>query len=122
MRLLEIHIEVINFERSIDLYMSLIDYVKIDIFDSGNTVALILQDGTAFGIWKKGTRGMFNGGGGSHVHFGFQIEPEKYQEYKQRILDAGLEPLEHVWPEGEKSVYFYDHDGHLGEFMTCDWN
>jgi hypothetical protein len=29
--------------------------------------------------------------------------------------------LEYVWPSGHRSVYFFDYDGHQGEFMTTDW-
>lgn len=121
MRLLEAHIEVADVGKSVDLYKKLLDYNKIDSWDDGNATAFVLDGGEAFGIWAKGKRGIHGGQGGSHVHFAFQIFPDAYDTYVKRVQDAGLEPLHHVWPDGQRSVYFFDYDGHQGEFMTVDW-
>lgn len=82
---------------------------------------MLLNDGSAFGCWKIGTTGIHNGRGGQHVHFAFQIDPAEYEHYVDLIKSSGLEPLEHVWETGDKSVYFFDDDGHQGEFITADW-
>ncbi len=119
--MLEIHIEVADINRSKDLYSKLLNHKKIDSWDDNTACAFVLEDGTAFGLWTKGKRGIHNGQGGTHVHFAFQISPEEYSHYHQLIKNCGLDPLEHTWPNGQKSVYFFDYDGNQGEFMTCDW-
>ncbi|MCB9965076.1 MAG: hypothetical protein H6855_03240 [Rhodospirillales bacterium] len=121
MRLIETHIEVINVEKSLALYQKLIPHRNCLRWADGNVGALVLEDGSAFGIWKKGHRGIHDGQGGNHVHFAFQIKLEDYTNYKNKILDAGLTPLEYEWDTGYKSVYFFDYDGHQGEFITADW-
>ncbi len=121
MRLLEAHIEVEDVEKSLELYKKLIPHNQFDSWDNGTAAALILDDGAAFGLWKKGKIGILGGQGGRHVHFAFQIKPEEYDHYVVKIKDAGLEPLEYDWGQGYKSVYFFDYDGHQGEFMTKDW-
>ncbi len=121
MRMLEFHIEVADVEAALEFYQQLLPYEKITRWGDGSAVALVMPDGAAFGIWKKGKIGLFDGRGGAHLHFAFQIEPDEYEHYKQRLLDLGHSPEEHVWPSGQRSLYFFDDDGHQGEFMTCDW-
>lgn len=121
MRIVEFHIEVADVDRSFDFYKHLLPYRKVIRWNEGQAGALLLDDGTAFGIWKQGTVGIHEGRAGAHVHFAFQIKPEEYDSYKTKIIDLGLEPREHTWPSGHKSVYFFDPDGHQGEFMTGDW-
>ena len=121
MRLLEVHLEVVNLERSLALYSALIPHVEISHWKDRSAVALILEDGSAFGLWGKGKLGIYEGRGGEHVHFAFQIRSDEYDACKSRIESAGLTPLEHQWSEGHRSVYFFDYDGHQGEFMTADW-
>lgn len=121
MRLVEIHLEVDDIEKSLALYARLIPHHDIKRWKDGSAVALVLADGSALGLWKKGIFGIHRGQGGQHVHFAFQISLDEYDHYKTLIEKAGLEPLEHVWPGGHKSVYFFDHDGHQGEFITTDW-
>ena len=121
MRLIETHIEVEDIEKSLKLYTTILPHKHIEQWADGNVAALIFEDGSAFGIWKKGQRGIHNGQGGQHVHFAFQIETNQYDIYKQKIINAGLEPLEHVWETGDKSVYFFDYDDNQGEFITADW-
>ena len=122
MRFLEVHLEVDNLERSVELYSKIIPHKRIKHWSNGTAVALILNDDSAFGLWVSGTLGVHNGRGGVHVHFAFQIKHEEYESYKTTIVDAGLIPLEHTWPDGNKSIYFFDYDGHQGEFMTKDWS
>lgn len=122
MRILEIHIEVEDVQRSFNMYSQLIPHSKVIWWDERDAVAMVLEDGSAFGLWKKGKKGIHSGRAGQHVHFAFQIAPSEYDEYKRKIESLGLTPLEHTWPRGAKSVYFFDSDGHQGEFMTTDWS
>ena len=121
MRILELHIEVEDVQRSLAFYKQLIPHEKVGTWDDGTAAAIVLKDGTAFGLWKKGKSGLYDGRGGEHLHFAFQIEPEEYEEYKQRLEKAGVKVIEHTWPNGNRSLYFFDPDGHQGEFMTVDW-
>ncbi len=121
MRMLEFHIETDNVDRAFEFYKKLLPYKKELRWSDGNAGALVLPDGSAFGIWKTGHSGVYDGRGGAHLHFAFQIDPDQYAACKQKLLDLGLSPEEHNWPSGHKSLYFFDPDGHQGEFMTCDW-
>lgn len=121
MRILEIHLEVADVNRSLAFYSELIPHSKIDSWDEGTASAIILQDGAALGIWLKGKRGIHNGRGGEHVHFAFQIRPDEYQSYKLKLESLGVTVQEHLWPSGHQSIYFFDFDGHQGEFMTGNW-
>lgn len=121
MRILEIHLEVTDLEKSLDLYSKLIPHKKITRWKDGSAAAIVLHDGTAFGLWKKGKQGIHNGRGGVHVHFAFQIDSDELGKYRQLLLGCGLKPLDYDWPNGTKSIYFFDYDGHQGEFMTGDW-
>lgn len=119
--MLEFHIEVHDVERSFAFYRELLPYKKELRWSDGQAGALVLADGSAFGIWKNGKRGLYDGRGGAHLHFAFQIKPDEYEAVVRKLTGMGLDPVEHTWPSGERSVYFFDPDGHQGEFMTCDW-
>lgn len=121
MRMLEIHLEVSNIEKSLELYKKLIPFKSISHWEDGSAVALVLVDGSAFGLWKENKLGIHNGRGAKHIHYAFEIKPEEYEVYKTKIIDAGLKPLEYTWDDGHKSVYFFDFDNHQGEFMTRSW-
>lgn len=115
------HIEVADIEKSLELYSQLLTYSKVIWWEDKQAVALVLEDGSAFGIWKGGKTGIHGGRAGAHLHFAFQIEPEQYDECKSRIEAAGLRSLEHEWRGGQRSLYFFDYDGNQGEFMTTNW-
>lgn len=121
MHILEIHLEVSDLEKSLALYSKLIPFKEIEHWDDKKAAALVLENGSAFGLWLKGKIGIHGGRGGEHVHFAFRIKPEEYDRYVDLIRLSGLEPLEHSWPQGGRSVYFFDYDGNQGEFMTIDW-
>ena len=121
MKILEIHLEVEDLERSFNLYSKLIPHKRVEYWEDKSAVAFVLENGTAFGLWKKGKRGIHNGQGGRNVHYAFQIESNELEQYKELLISLGLEPLEHDWNDGRKSIYFFDPDGHQGEFMTGDW-
>ncbi|MCM2272858.1 MAG: VOC family protein [candidate division Zixibacteria bacterium] len=121
MRFLELHIEVADLARAEQFYTTLLPHAKVTRWEDGSAIAIILDDGAAFGLWKIGKSGLHNGRGGEHVHFAFQIKRSEYDLYKERMLALGIEPIEHTWPSGDRSLYFFDPDGHQGEFMTKDW-
>ena len=124
-RLVETLIEVNVLEKSFALYSTLVPHVRVTRWgdnETGHVAAFVLEGGEAFGIWEKGKIGIHGGRGGKHQHFAFLIKPEEYDHYVELIRSQGLEPLEHTWKRGAKSVYFFDYDGHQGEFITADWH
>ena len=121
MRLIEIHLEVSNLETSFNFYRQLFPYKQIVQFKNKDAYVLILEDGSAFGIWLKGKVGLFGGKGGEHVHYAFNITTDEYPLYLAKLKKMQTEYFEHEWDNGAKSVYFFDADGHQGEFITCDW-
>ncbi len=121
MKLLETHIEVENVEKALSLYQPLIPHKKCLRWAENNVAALVLEDGSAFGIWKKGQKGIHGGQGGKHLHFAFQIDPKDYDIYKDKIVSLNREPLEYEWDTGHKSFYFFDYDNHQCEFITGNW-
>ena len=121
MTFLDIHLEVADLERALEFYSRLIPHEKIVRWSDGSAAALVLPDGRAFGLWKKGKRGLHDGRGAEHLHFAFQIDPSEYDDYRRRLESQEVEIIEHTWDNGHRSLYFFDADGHQGEFMTCDW-
>ena len=121
MRLLELHIEVEDLERAFAFYSSLLPHRDVVRFSDGQAFALILDDGSAFGLWRKGKTGIHDGRGAEHLHFALQIAPDEYDQYLRRLRELEVDPIEHLWPDGHRSIYFFDEDGHQGEFMTRDW-
>jgi len=121
MRLVETHIEVADVERAVEFYAALLPHRKVVRWSDGSAAAIVLEDGGAFGLWSIGKEGLHGGRGGEHQHFAFQIEPGEYDEYKVKLESLGVKPIEHEWNNGGRSIYFFDADGHQGEFMTTDW-
>ena len=56
------------------------------------------------------------------LHFAFDIPADQLDNYKQKLQDLGLEVMEHSWGEDWNSIYFFDFDGHQGEFITGGWD
>lgn len=121
MRFLEMHIEVDDLDQAASFYTKLLPHKGVIRWEDGSAIALVFEDGTAFGLWKKGKLGLFRGQGADHLHFAFQVGPDEYQLMKGRLIEMGIETFEHMWPSGHLSLYFFDRDGHQGEFMAKDW-
>ncbi|MEW6050177.1 MAG: VOC family protein [Candidatus Zixiibacteriota bacterium] len=122
MRIIELHIEVSDLERSLAFYQQILPHAKVTRWDDGSALALVLNDGSAFGLWQKGKQGVFAGRAAEHLHFALQVSDTEFQETKTRLISLGVEIQERTWKGGQRSVYFTDPDGHQGEFITCDWN
>lgn len=122
MRMIELHIETRDMQRAVAFYTELLNPAKtIGSPDSDEQVFLVLKDGFAFGIWRAGYRGLFDGLGADHLHYAFQIPPSEYEHWKTKLQSMNLEISEHMWKDGHRSLYFFDPDGHQGEFITKDW-
>jgi catechol 2,3-dioxygenase-like lactoylglutathione lyase family enzyme len=122
MRLLEIHLECSDLEEALAFYSQLLPHTRVVWNGPTDPQAfLVLNDGTALGLWQTGTRGIHDGLAGAHVHWALQIAPADFEMYCARIRALGATPLEWLWSDGSRSVYFFDRDGHQGEFMTRDW-
>lgn len=56
----------------------------------------------------------------SYNHVAFKIPDEQFDDYRERVLELGLEMRvgrTRVAGEG-RSIYFYDHDNHMFELHT----
>lgn len=122
MRLLEIHLECSDLKASIDFYTRLLPEARLLWEGDDDPQAfLVLPDGTALGLWRAGTRGVHKGLAGGHVHWALQVTPDELPQFAERLKSLGIEPLDWLWKDGGRSVYFFDRDGHQGEFMNKDW-
>ncbi len=121
MRMLEMHIGVKDIQKSLAFYRELLPHKRVIDDAENKQVFIVLEDGTAFGIWETGCRGLLDGLPAEHLHFAFQIAPEEYDSFKDKLQKLGVEALEHTWRDGQRSLYFFDADGHQGEFMTKEW-
>lgn len=118
MRLFEVHLEVADLERSLAFYQAVLPHRKLYWWKDRSAVALVLEDGAALGLWRKGKRGRFDGQGGEHVHFAFAVTPTEYEQCKARLEAADVEAFEHHSDDGHRQLYFFDPDGNQGEFNT----
>ncbi len=121
MRMLEMHIGVRDLEAAVTFYAALLPHERIITDTDNKQKFLVLADGSAFGIWEAGYHGLHNGLPAAHLHFAFQIKPDEYDTYKAKLETLGVAVIEHKWSDGERSLYFFDADGHQGEFMTKGW-
>ena len=60
--------------------------------------------------------------GGGRLHVAFGIRPADEDRWRSTLEAAGVE-IESVvdWPEGGRSLYFRDPDGHAVELKTSNW-
>lgn len=119
--MIELHIEVANLNKSLDLYQQILPHKRIEFFEDKKAVVLVLNDGAAFGLWETGRTGIHNGRAASHLHFAFDIEADELEIYRTKLQKLGLEVFDHSWGENWNSIYFFDYDGHQGEFITGGW-
>lgn len=56
--------------------------------------------------------------GSGQLHLAFEVSPQEYQAWKDKISDAGI-AIEHeqAWKNNLHSFYFRDPDGHLLEIV-----
>ena len=120
--MLEIHLECADLEAAVRFYAELLPHARVVWNGPTDPQAfLVLHDGTALGLWEKGTRGIHDGLAGAHVHWALQVDAAELADFAARLRDLGVAPLTWTWPDGSESVYFFDRDGHQGEFMSRDW-
>jgi catechol-2,3-dioxygenase len=100
MRIIELHLEVEDLQKSLELYKQILPHKRVEFFDGNKAVLLILEDGAAFGLWEKGQIGIHNGKAASHLHFAFDIKVEELQDYTNKLERLGLKVLEHSWGGG----------------------
>ncbi len=120
-RLLEVHLESADLDRSISFYSTLFPEARVTHWDDRSAAALVFDSGTTLGLWQKGKVGLKGGRAGEHVHFAVQIELAEIDMYRARLTKLDCEVIEHNWKPPHKSLYFFDPDGHQGELMTTDW-
>ncbi|HET7239185.1 MAG TPA: VOC family protein [Terrimicrobiaceae bacterium] len=124
--ILETCLHVEDLERSRAFYADLFGYplMKSDYrfcaFDVGRGQVLLLflrgsdPEGTVlpFGVIPPhGTSGQ--------AHIGFSVPAEDLPAWKTRLAERGIAVESSLtWPEGGKSIYFRDPDGHLLELVT----
>ena len=119
-----LHVEDLN--RSREFYSDLFGYLlmksdeRFCAFDVGHCQVLLLclrgsdPNGTVlpFGtIPAHGTSGQ--------AHLGFGVPAASLSAWRERLEQKGV-PIESTltWPDGGKSIYFRDPDGHLLELLT----
>lgn len=57
--------------------------------------------------------------GSGPQHFAFAIADESYDDWKEHLGREGVAVESEIeWPQGGRSLYFRDPDGHLGELAT----
>ncbi len=54
--------------------------------------------------------------GSGQLHFAFECPAEDYEAWKQHIETLGIPIIQEAeWPNGVRSFYFHDPDGHVAE-------
>ena len=61
--------------------------------------------------------------GDGHLHVAFGVSQSDVDAWERRLRDAGVAIESRVeWPEGGRSLYFRDPDGHAIELKTSNWH
>ncbi|MGC1241101.1 MAG: VOC family protein [Chryseosolibacter sp.] len=56
--------------------------------------------------------------GGGKQHFAFEVNRSDYEDYKQMILEKGIEIIDEItWKTGMRSFYFNDPEGNVLEIL-----
>lgn len=108
------------FYRRVFGFEAIIADERIVVLDVGPRQVLILftRGGTLEPIPVAGSSIPPHDGSGPQ-HFAFAIGAEAYDDWRRHLnaVDVAIES-EVVWPQGGRSLYFRDPDGHLGELAT----
>lgn len=121
MRLIELHLEVGDIARSLAFYTRLFPQARMVGWDRQTAVALVFDDGSAIGLWTRGKVGLKGSRAGEHVHYAVQTTIDELEVFRTRLKEMGVEVFDHSWDPPHMSIYFFDPDGHQGEFITKDW-
>lgn len=61
--------------------------------------------------------------GDGRLHLAFGVRPSDIDAWEQRLRDSGIDIESRFdWPEGGRSLYFRDPDGHVIELKTSNWH
>ena len=61
--------------------------------------------------------------GDGHLHVAFGVSPSDVDAWERQLRTAGVEIESRIdWPEGGRSLYFRDPDGHALELKTSNWS
>lgn len=127
---LETSLYVNDLKKSVEFYQQLFGFKNLG---SGkrmatlriceNQVLLLFKRGGSVKPTKTsyGTIPPTDGAGNLHLAFGVYKSELPEWEDKLRIMNVAIESSLD-WPEGGRSIYFRDPDGHLLELKTGDWD
>ena len=93
---------------------------RIVALNAGPSHVLILfkRGGTSEPVPVAGSHIPPHDGSGPQ-HFAFAIQAEHYDDWRDHLKENGVAiESEVAWPQGGRSLYFRDPDGHLGELAT----
>jgi catechol 2,3-dioxygenase-like lactoylglutathione lyase family enzyme len=108
------------FYRRVFGFVPLIEEERIVALDTGPGRVLILfrRGGTLRPVPVAGSFIPPHDGTGRQ-HFALAIPADAYDDWKERLSAEGIAVESEVtWPQGGRSLYFRDPDGHLGELAT----
>ncbi|MBN9434193.1 MAG: VOC family protein [Bosea sp.] len=89
-------------------------------FDAGPSSVLLIfrRGGTLADIVLPGGRIPAHDGSGP-LHFALRIADADYEPWRRHLADRGVAiTAEMMWPQGGRSLYFADPDGHVVELAT----
>jgi len=121
LRLLELHLEVSDLDRSLTFYSQLFPEARVVGWDKKTAAALVFDDGSAIGLWIAGKVGLKGSRAGDHVHYAVHVTHDELEVMRTRLQAMDVEVFDHAWDPPHKSIYYFDPDGHQGEFITKDW-
>lgn len=128
---IETALYVDDLARSLEFYRGLFGFtIPMEPIDrmavlnvTEDQVLLLFKKGasTAATVLPFGTIPPTDGDGRLHLAFG--VRPSDIDTWERRLHDAGIDVESRVdWPEGGRSLYFRDPDGHAIELKTSNWS
>jgi catechol-2,3-dioxygenase len=125
-RLLETSLYVSDLEQSTRFYQELFGFEKISgdsrftaLSIAGTSVLLLFKKQATLAPVKTPGGVIPPHDGSGNLHLAFGIDRAKLDEWEQRLQTFGLKVTGRVdWPNGGRSLYFDDPDGHVVEIAT----
>jgi catechol 2,3-dioxygenase-like lactoylglutathione lyase family enzyme len=124
--LLETSLYVDDMERSVRFFTEVMgmeimfDDERLTAFNDGaNGALLVFARGKSVEDAPTAHGDIPGHDGEGRLHMAFKIPAESYYEWRSHLREAGVKELSEVtWPEGGRSYYFEDPDGHVLELAT----